>query len=159
MNIKQSIRELFPRFSLIRDFQKQPYLLRLTLINFFDIASIKIHIFLKSDEGRSQDGRAYLHSHPWRRFFTIILYGKYFEVTEKGRFLRNWLYMGGGDGNYFHRVELDKWPADHKEYPNEEKICVTLFTTFGKHGKEWGFKCSDRNIVNFKTFRERGGCE
>lgn len=146
------------KFSIIRNFQRQPYMLRITLFNFFNLFSLKLHYFLQSDDRGSENGELLNHSHPWSWFRTLILskYG-YKEVTDKGTFWRKRFYWGGGDGDYFHRVELMKYPDNHPDYPGLERGCLTLFFTGPKHNKLWGYRCS-KEIIPFNKFDYKKGC-
>ena len=138
------------KLKLIRDLDGIPYLLRWTLFNFRGY-SLKLHVFLKSDLDR---GNA-LHDHPWK-FKTFILLGGYWEHTAEGRFWRPPGYFGGGDANYFHRVELDRYPVDHEDSPGDEKLAVTLFFTYPRE-KEWGFNCK-QGWKEANKFHREGGC-
>lgn len=81
--------------------------------------NIFIHKFLKSDPDD-------LHDHPWG-FFTLILWGGYWEYTRKGKFWRAPGYFNMVDASWTHRVELEK-----------NRPCWTLFIPF-QHIRKWGF--------------------
>ena len=81
--------------------------------------NIFIHKFLKSDPDD-------LHDHPWG-FFTLILWGGYWEYTREGKFWRAPGYFNMVDASWTHRVELDK-----------NRPCWTLFIPF-QHIRKWGF--------------------
>lgn len=90
--------------------------------------NIFIHKFLESD---TDD----IHDHPWD-FFTIILWGGYWEYTksdnyEKDKSLeKKWhgpLSFRYCKAEMFHKIIIDK-----------KKSCWTLFIPF-KQRKDWGF--------------------
>ena len=136
------------KLKLIPNLEGEPYLLRWV---WFNIAgySLKLHVFLKSDEDRA------LHDHPWK-FKNFILSGGYWEHTQEGRFWRPPGYFGGGDANYMHRVELDRYPSDHEDSPGAEKLAVTLFFTYPKQ-KTWGFDCK-QGWKESNQFQKDNGC-
>lgn len=140
------------KLRVIRNFKKEPYLLRLTLFNIFGY-SFKIHCFLMSDIGRSEKGSDILHDHPFD-FGNIILWNGYHEITENGTFLRKPGYIGYHKAEFYHRVELLK---GYEEGEGETELpCLTLFFTWPKRkNKSWGFKCPNGH-VDFKEFHNKG---
>lgn len=89
-----------------------------------------LHQFVGSDPDRG------LHDHPWRKAFSLILSGWYFEQTRMGLREVNWFNSLTGDT--FHRVVLGVNP------------CWTLFMHTAENVKPWGF-WRDRNapeIIN-----------
>jgi len=119
------VMEYFNRKRIIYDrISDEPYLERyyIFLKDRIDFPfNIFLHKFLKSDPDD-------LHDHPWA-FRTIILYGGYWEYTEKGKFWRPPLSYRYAAANTFHRVELDK----------DIPYCWTLFIP-SKNYRDWGFK-------------------
>ena len=90
------------RYRVINDrYDNEPYLERFYIFlkdrKTFPF-NVFIHRFLKSDPDD-------LHDHPWA-FRTIILYGGYWETTEKGTFWRKPLSYRYCPANTFHRVDL-----------------------------------------------------
>ena len=133
----------FGRYRLIYDRQDQePYLERyyLFLKEREDFPfNIFLHRFLKSDPDD-------LHNHPWS-YRTIILWGGYWEYTEKGKFWRGPLTYIYAPSNTFHRVELDK----------DIPYCWTLFMP-GKKIQDWGFKTKDGWIHHEKYLNDKKSC-
>lgn len=124
-----------------------PYLLRWFLIPRNRWFNIYLHHFLRSDDDRA------LHDHPWINL-SILLHGRYTEVTPQGRFLRRPFRPVGRLPTALHRVELidgnDVW---------------SLFLT-GPRVREWGFQCPQgwRHWTIFAVKTEHGneagpGCE
>ena len=95
--------------------------------------NIFLHRFLKSDPDD-------LHDHPWA-FRTFILYGGYWEYTEKGKFWRAPLSYRYAPANLYHRIELDK----------NVPYCWTLFIP-SLNQREWGFKTKNGWIQNEEYF-------
>jgi len=136
------------KLKIIESPDHSPYLLRWSLFTIFGW-SVKLHVFLRSDDDRAN------HCHPWR-FKTLILWGGYWEHTKEGRFWRKPGYFGGGNENYFHRVELSRYPSDDEDSPNQERPAVTLFMT-GPKTSDWGFNCP-QGRVDHTEFNRKGGC-
>ena len=97
--------------------------------------NIFIHKFLKSDPDD-------LHDHPWG-FFTLILYGGYWEYTTEGKFWRAPGYFNKVDSSWTHRVELKK-----------NTPCWTLFIPF-QNNRKWGFYKNDEWIESDQYFAMR----
>jgi len=85
--------------------------------------AIYLHKILQSDD----KGRP-LHDHPWN-FVSILVKGRYTEISKRGRTLRSWLNASHAEGA--HRVEL--FERDGKEIP------VYSILIRGKTIREWGF--------------------
>lgn len=98
-----------------------------------------LHRFVGSDPDRG------LHDHPWRKAYSIILYGWYWEETRSGTRKVKWINSLTGDT--FHRVVLpcDRTGGictDHRgwlKHPHAVKPCWTLFFHTVGNVKPWGF--------------------
>ena len=97
--------------------------------------NIFIHKFLKSDPDD-------LHDHPWG-FFTLILWGGYWEYTTDGKFWRPPGYFNMVDSSWTHRVELKK-----------NTPCWTLFIPF-QNNRKWGFYKNNEWIESDQYFATR----
>jgi len=97
---------------------------------------IYLHRFVGSDPDRG------LHDHPWKRAYSIVLSGWYFDERRDGLHIIR--FLNKLDGDTFHRVIL---PRDHylggglpaqavAAMPAE---CWTLFVHKVGHAKPWGF--------------------
>lgn len=95
-----------------------------------------LHRFVGSDPDRG------LHDHPWRKAYSIILSGWYWEETRSGTRKVKWINSLTGDT--FHRVVLP-WeymtdiPAGTVGYGNRAAPCWTLFFHTAGSVKPWGF--------------------
>ena len=135
-----SFMSYFDRYRIIYDRESnQPYLERfyLFLKDREDFPfNIFLHRFLKSDPDD-------LHDHPWN-YRTLILYGGYWEYTEKGKFWRGPLSYRYSDAKQFHRIQLDE----------EINYCWTLFMP-GKKVRDWGFKTKNGWIQNDEYMKNK----
>lgn len=129
-----------------------PYLRRWYLIPRNRWFNVYLHHFRHSDDERA------LHDHPYINA-SILLRGRYIEVTPKGRFLRRpgAVYCRRADA--LHRVELLN-DQDGKPRP-----VWTVFIT-GPRIREWGFACPQgwRHWKDFTNTTSSGsstgrGCE
>ena len=128
------------RYRIINDrLDDEPYLERYYLFlkerDTFPF-NIFLHKFLKSDPDD-------LHDHPWN-FRSFILWGGYWEYTEKGKKWIGPLTYRFSPAKKFHRIELDK----------NNPVCWTLFMP-GKRIREWGFKTKTGWIHNENYLNER----
>ena len=118
-----------------------------------------IHRFVDSDPGRG------LHDHPWRRAFTFILDGWYWEETRFGCDARHWFASFTGD--HFHRVVLnttvESYEDGNRVYTQREPTpCWTLFGHTVGDTKVWGFlkpaskgKCGDMTYEPHRKLRKQ----
>lgn len=110
-----------------------PYLERYYLCTFLGLR-FYLHRFVGSDPARG------LHDHPWRKAYSLILSGWYWEETRSGTRKVRWFNSLTGDT--FHRVVLpdyicfSNWPchAERRTAP-----CWTLFFHTAGDVKPWGF--------------------
>lgn len=123
-----------------------PYLRRWWIIPRNRFFNIYLHEILQNDDDRA------LHDHPWVNC-SIILKGRYLEVTPAGRYVRRRFLPVLRRAVTSHRLELiDKTP------------CWSLFIT-GPVIREWGFHCPKgwRPWRQFVNERDSGlvgrGCE
>lgn len=119
-----------------------PYLERYYLFSLLGW-TFYLHRFVGSDPDRG------LHDHPWRRAFSIILSGWYWENTRMGMRKIRWFNTLTGDT--FHRVVLPlkkerlySTEQGHRRYykyvmVNESQPCWSLFFHTSKNVKKWGF--------------------
>lgn len=105
-----------------------PYLLRWYVIPRNPVFNIYLHKFLRSDDDRA------LHDHPWW-FVSLILRGRYDEVTAQGRKRRGAGSIAFRPAEWRHRVEL----LPDRAYESEAS-CWTLIVT-GRRVRTWGFWC------------------
>lgn len=107
----------------------QPYLERSYLFTLFNWR-FYIHRFVASDPDRG------IHDHPWRKAYSIILSGWYYEETRSGTHKVKWFNSLTGDT--FHRVIL---PPLKKSFTDHvfEQPCWTLFFHHVGDDKDWGF--------------------
>lgn len=103
------------------------YLLRWYVIPRNPWLNVYLHKFLHDDEDRA------IHDHPWT-FVSLILRGKYFEVTENNFTSRQFPSIVVRQADYAHRVVLDRDELD------KPKPCWTLVIT-GRVVRDWGFHC------------------
>lgn len=82
---------------------------------------VYIHCFVGSDPDRG------LHDHPWRKAYSLILCGWYWEITSYDVRKIRWFNALTGDSR--HRVVL----------PAGVKRCWTLFIHTAPDEKPWGF--------------------
>lgn len=94
------------------------------------------HRFVGSDPDRG------LHDHPWRKAYSLILSGWYWEETRSG--IRKVRWFNSLTGDTFHRVVLP-CASDGRQ---PDRVCVmthgvspcwTLFMHTDKDVKPWGF--------------------
>ena len=98
------------------------------------------NLYLHRYDG-SDDDRA-LHDHPWRSI-GVVLWGRLYEVTEKGE-RRLWpLIPKFRSATYAHRIIL------------KSRRGYTLFFTFPKE-REWGFHCP-KGWVHWSQFTDASG--
>jgi hypothetical protein len=94
--------------------------------------NVYLHEILRDDEDRA------LHDHPWDNT-SLLLIGKYREITPEGVFLREAGSLVSRKATDAHRLELiDGAP------------CVSLFFT-GLKVREWGFHCPN-GWVHWRDF-------
>jgi len=118
-----------------RDYLERYYLLTVCGWRFY------LHRFVGSDPAHG------LHDHPWRRAFSVLLSGFYYEQTRYGVRVVRWFNMLSGDT--FHRVLLprtgplhltvDESTAEIVGATREEIPCWTLFAHKVGDVKPWGF--------------------
>jgi hypothetical protein len=104
-----------------------PYLHRWYLIPRNRRLNIYLHKFFRDDDDRA------LHDHPWW-FVSLILKGRYKEITERGNEFRSPGSIAYRPATHRHRVVLLK---DKVARP---KVCWTLIVT-GRSKRTWGFYC------------------
>ncbi len=75
-----------------------PYMRRWLIQNRW--GTLRLHHFLRSDDERA------LHDHP-RWFITLVIKGKYTDVTAKGRDELHWFSVRFRPARHIHRVETD----------------------------------------------------
>lgn len=93
-----------------------------------------LHRFVGSDPDRG------LHDHPWRRAYSLVLAGWYWEERRYGG-TRKVRWFNALTGDTFHRVVLPR------DYPsgipctrcNSPISCWTLFAHTAGDEKDWGF--------------------
>lgn len=112
---------------------ESPYLTRWTLWGkrFSGKKNVFLHLFHCGDRD------PYFHDHPWP-FWSLILWGGYWEHTESGR---RWYGPGSllkRPADWRHRVELDGG-----------KKCLTVVWC-GEKVRSWGFWCPE----GFKPWRD-----
>ena len=110
-----------------------PYLTRYTLFT-SPLGKLKLHIFHRSDKDEE------LHDHPWS-FFTLILWGGYWEHQPVGRFFRFPGQLLYRPAEWKHRVVLRQG----------QKKAVTLVWTF-KGKREWGFWKDRKTWVHWQDW-------
>ena len=115
----------------------RPYMLRWWLIPHNRFFNVYLHHVLRSDNDRA------LHDHPWRSL-SIMLDGKYLEVTENGsrEYKRGSVILRRA--RFSHRLVLHR------------TTCTTLFIT-GPRIREWGFHCPE-GWRHWQVFDAKGGC-
>jgi hypothetical protein len=141
------------KLKVIRNKDNEPYLVRYNLFDLWGL-SIKLHLFLSSDEDRA------LHSHPFYFFGIILSPPGYLEHNEKGIFHRKFGYITFKKPDYFHRVELFEYDKnDEDAQGSKEKPVLTLFCTY-KPKKElrWSFRCPNED-KDFEKFAKDNGCD
>lgn len=91
-----------------------------------------LHRFVGSDPDRG------LHDHPWRKAFSVILSGWYWEETRSGTRKVKWFNSLTGDT--FHRVVLPNgWQVHGLRFTQGPLPCWTLFFHTVGNVKPWGF--------------------
>lgn len=93
-----------------------------------------LHRFVGSDPDRG------VHDHPWRRAWSFILSGWYYEERRDG--LRRVRWFNSLHGDTFHRVILPMDVADDLFFdgkPNPPRECWSLFVHTVGDVKGWGF--------------------
>jgi len=114
----------------------RPYLNRYYLCTLFGWR-FYLHQFVDDDPSEG------LHDHPWRKAFSIVLLGKYFEERRTGTKLVK--YFNSLNGDTFHRVVLPKTYmftfSLGEDSPSRPVAvpCWTIFFHAAKDVKEWGF--------------------
>jgi len=108
---------------------EKPYLERYYLCTLLGYR-FYIHRFVGSDPDRG------LHDHPWKKAYSIILSGYYFEENRMGGKRVRWFNSLTGDT--FHRVVLPFAFVDNK-LTNKQSPCWTLFFHTARDVKRWGF--------------------
>jgi len=81
-----------------------------------------LHRFVGSDADS-------LHDHPWRKAYSLVLSGFYWEWTRMSKLPRMVRWFNSLHGDTFHRVELPTTGAE----------CWTLFMHSTPDCKPWGF--------------------
>ncbi len=125
---------------------ERPYLFRWWVIPRNRFLNVYLHKIVRDDDDRA------LHDHPWLNC-SILIKGRYIEVTPTGRKLRlPWLPV-------FRRAK-----AAHRLELINGAPCWSLFIT-GPRIREWGFHCP-RGWVHWRIFtspedsgRAGRGCE
>lgn len=122
------------------------YLLRWYIIPRNPWLNIYLHQFLYDDEDRA------LHDHPWW-FVSIMLKGKYYEVTHTNFIERSAPSLVFRRALHAHRVMLEKTWDDHIAIP-----CWTLVIT-GRVVRDWGFHCPQgwRHWKEFTAYNDGQG--
>ncbi len=92
-----------------------------------------------------------LHDHPWQSC-SLVVAGRYWEITEDGRFWRDPGYVGFRSATDRHRIEIDIKRSGGIQP-------VSLFLT-GPIEREWGFHTSDGFVIgreyrSIQAFHER----
>lgn len=111
---------------------ERPYMLRWFVIPRNAWFNIYLHKVCRDDDDRA------LHDHPWPSL-SLILTGRYVEVTPRGRRTVNAGSVVLRSAEHQHRLEL-----------LEGRPCWTLFIT-GPRVREWGFHCP-KGWVHWKRF-------
>lgn len=111
---------------------ERPYLRRWCLIPRNESCNVYLHEILRSDDDRA------LHDHPWPNT-SMLLAGRYVEVTPQGEFMREAGWVGSRDADALHRLVI---------LPGER--AVSLFFT-GPKVREWGFACP-KGWVHWRDF-------
>jgi hypothetical protein len=153
---------------------ENPYMLRWYVIPRNPVLNVYVHKFLRSDDDRA------LHDHPWW-FVSLILRGRYDEVTEMGVKRRQAGSVAYRPAEWRHRVRLvtetscqscegtgtgygavpdGRWMETDcgvcdgaGEVAHGELSCWTLIVT-GRRARPWGFWCTSRGDFT-NTQRER----
>ena len=123
-----------------------PYLHRWYLLPHNRFRNIYLHRFVQSDDDEA------LHDRPWW-FVTLVLAGRYREITESGARERRPGGIARREAAHRHRVEL------LRDATGAEKPCWTLVLT-GPNERTWGFWCDrgrERRFVPWRDFGA-GGC-
>ncbi|MCP9276926.1 hypothetical protein [Mycolicibacterium arenosum] len=123
------------------------YLHRWYLLPHNRFHNLYLHRFVQSDDDRA------LHDHPWA-FVTVVLVGRYREVTECGVLERRPGAIARRRADHRHRVAL------LRDREGRERRCWTVVLT-GPNVRTWGFWCprseeQDR-FVPWRDFGA-GGC-
>jgi len=107
-----------------------PYLYRWTFI-FFNY-SIRIHHWIRSDDDR------HFHDHPWN-FMSIILKGKYVNVTPEGK---------------FHVEAISRWKSNAKDkhYLKIPEGGAWTVLLCGKPFHKWGFYVDGKKYRPLRYF-------
>lgn len=108
-----------------------PYLLRWYLIPRNPVLNVYLHKFCRSDDPTP-------HDHPWW-FVSLIVRGKYDEVTEHGTRRRGAGSIAFRPATWRHTVQLIRQglPSAGQTW---EVPCWTLIVT-GRRARSWGFWC------------------
>lgn len=114
---KSKIKKWQIRWSEPLGAEECPYAYRWVLLTPF--FSLRIHHFLRSDDKR------FFHDHAWD-FWTFILKGYYFDVSEKKRVLRN-------------KWRLYKVKAEHAHYVDVPYGGCWTLVFCKKPRRKWGF--------------------
>jgi hypothetical protein len=103
-----------------------PYMCRWYLIPRNLRFNVYLHKFMRDDDDRA------LHDHPWW-FISLILSGRYKELTEKGVIYRRAGSIGFRHAEHRHRVVLYGDAANRRP-------CWTIVVT-GRKARTWGSYC------------------
>lgn len=130
----------FPNRHIIIYVEDRPYLLRFYIKRNGRLPGIYLHRFLSGDLDRD------LHNHPWKKSYSLILYGKYKEERYDGSEIMSRVLSPGNVNviryNDFHRIDLIT------------KGVWTLFVS-GDVVQAWGFKNRDTGkFTHWKTYLE-----
>lgn len=104
-----------------------PYLRRWHIIPRNPWLNLYLHHFIGDDDSRA------LHDHPWWNL-SVIIRGRYWEVTEQGVAKHNALSAVFRRPTDAHRIMLDRNPD------GTPRPAWTMFLT-GPRVREWGFHC------------------
>ena len=143
ISIRPRLRDWFPRLLSGQAHQiiggpDDPYLLRWYVIPRNPVLNVYLHKFCRSDDDRA------LHDHPWW-FLSLILRGRYDEITEQGTRRRNAGSVAYRPAEWRHRVRL----LDGRTYVDGRILvnplpCWTLIVT-GRRLRTWGFWCREKS--------------
>lgn len=109
-----------------------PYMRRWWIVPRNELQNVYLHQILRDDDARA------LHDHPWANT-SILLIGRYREITPMGEFIRE-------AGSVVHRSAEDA----HRLELIDGEPCVSLFFTRAKE-RDWGFHCS-KGWVHWRDF-------
>lgn len=116
----------------------QPYLERYYVGTLFGWR-FYLHRFVESDPDRG------LHDHPWRRAYSLILSGWYWEESRNHYRVRQVRWFNSLTGDTFHRVVLPRGEVTdgRGSRTRTARPCWTLFWHSTPDTKPWGFLRTD----------------